>query len=288
MPPRKSNKKKIKKSKVAILRDNIFRRSLFYAVMIFALLQFVVIPLQRYQYNYFFVASLVGFAFIVAEVVLAGIGEYRRSVSFDILHMRKKLRLEYFLQHMLLPLILYSCGIMFLFFNRISVLDQVAIVLITGTFFVFFYNVSATYQRLYTISRRTSVIFSFIYILVFYFAIDAFVNLVLYHDLHSIFIYVLPAIICGLLLILMVSAVRQLSLRTLFWIGVSCLIVGLYVIGVFLLPIFNVITFSIVSTVGFYLCVAFWHHKLEGTLNWDAMAQYFLFALMAIILLLYM
>jgi len=281
-------KKKKRKSSGVEIQAAVFKRSLFYAVCIFSLYQFLMVPLQSHSYSIFWMIAVGGFLIVLIELFYSRCTVVERPLSFQVKGKRKQLWKEHFIHHLVLPGLLYVSGALFLFFNRIRILDQVAIVILTGSFLVLFYNISMTYLKRYSISRKTRYIFDFVNIIVFYFFMDVLVNLVFYYGLPRWITCLVPAIVGVFLVGLMVLISQQISRATILAMVASGVIIGLVSFGVLMIPVFNIAVLSLVVTVGFYLVDVYWHHKLDGSFNWDVMSQYLLFALMAVILLLYL
>ncbi|MEA3357694.1 MAG: hypothetical protein U9Q67_04660 [Patescibacteria group bacterium] len=290
-PKHKQTKSKRSKKRTPKSRDPktvVFKRSLFYSVCLFALYQFMIVPLRLRYYPVFWLVSLAGFGAVVAMLLYSGVSEYYKSVGSSIKHIRKKVWLERTVHHMIMPILLYTSGVLFLFFNNVRILDQMAVITLTGLFGVLLHNISTTYLKQYSISRKTLYIFDFINIITFYFAMDVLMNLVIYEGGSIISICIGSGIISSLLIGMMLAIARQISSTTLILLLVSSVIVGLASYVVLLVPIFSISVLSLVVTVVFYLVDVFFHHKLDGSYNWDIMSQYILFAIMAIILLLYL
>lgn len=285
---KKKNKRKKARKKRAERKERIFRRSLFYAVSIFATFQFMLIPLQYKIYGLYLLLGVVGLLVILSELLYSRLHDYRKPFSFKVTHLRKKRYREHFVHHLVLPALTFFSGALFLFFNKIRLLDQFAILILTGTFFVLFYNISTTYQRLYSISRKTKVIFDFVNIIVFFFCVDVLINAVFYGGIWQGFIYVGVAVLTFLLIWLMAVVEHEATMKVIGLILLSSLITAFIAFVVLHIPIFNLTAVSLVITVGFYLIEVYWHHKFEGTFEWNTMLEYTLFALMAIILLLYL
>lgn len=278
-------KRKLNKDTV---RSNILRRSLFYGISLFATFQFLLVPLQRFVYVVFWVMAVSGFAIVLLELAFSIVAEYRKPVVEGVQFIRKKLIRENLIHHLLIPSLLYISGVLFLFFNRVRLLDQVAVVILSLSFFFLFYNIAVSYQRLYSIARETRYVFDFVNIVVFYFLINSVINLVLYSGVYEVLIYIAAGLITLTLIAMMVFISKQFNRLIVVFAVISALFVALVSILVFKLNLFNITIVSIVISVAFYLVVAYWHHKLEGTFNKDTMFQYVLFAIMAIILLLYL
>lgn len=277
---RKRNKKNREK-------EGIFRRSLFYAIVMFVLFQVMLLPLLNHMYPFYWMLVCVGFTVVIAELLYSRLSERQVPIYLDASHMRNVKWREHVLHHALLPGLLYASGVLFLFFNRVRVLDQFAIVLLSGTFFVIYYNISATYLKMYRISRNTQMVFDFVNIIVFYFFTDVLINLVLYAGFAKYVVFIGSAVITFILVGMMALLLKQFTREVFVALLVSALAMGIVVVLLWTIPIFNVAVISLVATVGFYLVDAYWHHRLEGTLTWDIMSQYGLFAVMALILLLY-
>lgn len=265
----------------------IFRRSLFYAICLFVVYQLMLIPLQSYNYPVFWVASVIGFFLVFAELVYSQVDESRRKIMFGLPHIRQLKWRESMLHHIIFPALLYCSGVLFLYFNRVRVLDQVAVVLLSSTFFVILYNISAANLNMYRIERSTRVLYDYVNIIVFYFFVDVLINLMLYYGLPELVVLAGTALVTLLLISLMVGISKQWSLEIAIMIVLTAFLMGGIVYALWHTPLFNVAVVSLVATVAFYLFDVYWHHQLEGSFTWDAMSQYVLFAIMAIILLLY-
>ncbi len=257
-------------------------------VCLFAAFQFILLPLHRKIYSIFWVMSVVGYAIVCAELLYSRILEYRKPISFDLKHIRQKKWQEHFIYHLFLPSLLYISGILFLFFNRQRLLDQAAIVILSGCFMILFYNISTSYRKLYSVSKNTRYIFDVINIIVFYFCTDVLVNLVLYHGLPFWIVYVGAGLLGAGLIYMMIFVARQKSREVWIALGITVLVLAVTTWLVWMVPAFNVAVMAIVVTVIFYLADVYWHHKLEGTFTMDTFYQYLLFAVMAIILLMYL
>ena len=284
---RKRNATRKKRKKLSE-KQRILRRSIFYAVCLFVVYQLMLIPLQSRMYEIFWIVAGLGFCVVVSELLYSRLTELLQPIRFDMGHIRSVRWREHLLHHAVIPGLLYLSGVLFLFFNRVRVLDQAAIVLLSGAFFVIFYNMSATYLKMYGISRDTRLIFDFVNILVFYFFIDVLINLVFYEGFSNYVVFAGAALITFVLIGMMVSMMRQFSWEILFMLVLTSVLMGLVVFAVWQSPIFNIAVLSLVATVMFYMFDVYWHHSLEGSFTWDVMAQYGLFATMAIILLLYL
>lgn len=270
------------------LISSMAKRSLFYAISIFAVFQLALIPLQSYSYGFFWAISAVGLVIVLAELLFSSVREYRKQISFDILHIRKKFKWEQIIHHMVLPNLLFISGVLFLFFNRVRLMDQVAIVILTASFFALYHNISATYAKMYTVTKSTTYIFSFLNIIIFYFGLDSLLNAVIYEGWGTYLVAVGAALLSLTLFGLSIKIERQFSKQSILALAVSVLIIGGITLLVVLVPLFNVGVTSLVVTVFFYLVNSYWHHKLDGTFSWGVMQQYGLFAIMALILLLYL
>lgn len=284
-------RKRATSSKQASKQDRTsvaFRRSVFYGVCVFAIYQFILVPLQRGVYSLYIAVGAFGLLLLLAEIVFSSVDEYRAPFATEVPYMRKKFWEKGLIPHVILPVVLYLSGVLFLFFNRIRLLDQVSIVIMTFVFIVLFQNISLTYSRKYSLSNKTKYIFDFASIIIFYFVVDVLVNLTYYYGMSDLIIVLGNGLISSVLLCLMVYMSQQLSKETITYTLITGVAIALITFLVLLTPIFNLAVLSLVITVIFYLGVSFWHHKLEGTFNWDTMFQYLLFAVMAIILLLYL
>lgn len=267
--------------------SNIFRRSLFYSVCIFAIFEFMLVLLQLKSYTNYWAVFAIGFFLVIFELLYSRLNEYMKPFSKQVKHWRKKIWSESFLQHMVLPMLFYTSGALFLYYNRIRALDQVAVVMITGGFLLLFNNISSTYQKIYSSTRNSKYIFDFINIVVFYFFSDILVNSVFYNSLPEYIIYIGTFLVSLLLILMMIVMFDQLDFETFGFGVITAGFVCLASIGVMMIPVLNIATLALLITVGFYLADVFWHHKLEGTYDNDTMSQYVIFAIMVIILLLY-
>jgi hypothetical protein len=101
-------------------------------------------------------------------------------------------------------------------------------------------------------------------------------------------VYIGSMFISFVLIIMMVVMFQQFNLNTLVFAFISSVFILLVSVGVMMVPVLNIATLSLLVTVGFYLVDVFWHHRLEGTYDSDTMSQYIIFAIMVIILLLYL
>lgn len=276
-----------KKDTKKIRITNIFRRSLFYSVCLFAIFEFMLVLLQLRSYVNFWVVFVIGLSLLIFELLYSSLNEYMKPFSKQVKHWRKKIWSESFLQHLVLPILFYLSGSLFLFYNRIRVLDQIAVVMLTGGFLILFNNISATYRKIYSITRDTKYVFDFISIVVFYFFTDILVNSVFYYSLPQWVIYAGTFIVSLVMVVIMIVMFEQIAMDTFGFAVISSVFVAILSIGVMMVPVLNIATLSLLITVGFYLVNVFWHHKLEGTYDSDTMSQYVIFAIMVIILLLY-
>lgn len=265
----------------------VFRRSMFYAICLFVMYQLMLIPLQVRNFAVFWTAAVLGLFLIMAELLYSRISEMHTKIHIDLPHYRTIRWREHVLHHAVIPALLYVSGVLFLFFNRVRTLDQVAIVILSGTFFVILYNVSATYLKMYQVSRHTRTLFDFVNIIVFYFVTDVLINLMLYSGLSQSWLFIGTAVLTGVLIGLMIMVTRQSSVEMALMLVLTALLMGVIVYVLWQVPMFNIAVISIVATVAFYLFDVYWHHQLEGSFSWDVMSQYILFAVMAVILLLY-
>lgn len=268
-------------------KPRIVRRSLFYAICLFVMYQLMLIPLQDLNYPVFWIGAGMGFFLVCAELMYSQLFEFRKKIHIDMPHFRQIRWRENMLHHIVIPALLYSTGVLFLFFNRVRLLDQVAIVLLSATFYIILYNVSAASLKIYQITRRTRSLYDFVNIIVFYFFVDILINLMEYNGLSDIVVFAGTAVATFILIGLMVMVTRQWSLEVASMLLLTALMMGLVVLALWHVPLFSIAVISIVATVAFYLFDVYWHHQLEGSFSWDAMSQYVLFAIMAVILLLY-
>mgnify|MGYP001093033715 CR=1 FL=1 len=286
---KKKTRKTSKKRSVKKMDKNaLFRRNLFYTICLFVVFQLMLLPLQMNLYPAFWGVALLGFGVVLAELLYSRVTDVGRPIQFDSVQIRKAKWREHFLHHAALPGLLYVTGVFFLYFNRVRVLDQVAVLILSGVFFVIFSNISATYRRMYSVSRDTRVVFDFINIITFFFFIDVLINLVLYEGISRYFVFVGAALMTFALIGMMVAITKQSSLEILLMLLSTSIFVGLAVVLIWSIPVFNIAVISLVSTIAFYLADVYWHHRLEGSFSWEVMSQYALFALMAIILVLYL
>jgi hypothetical protein len=269
-------------------RDELLRRSMFYAISLFVVFQLMLLPLEARIYPVYWGAAALGFIVVAAELIYARAAEKREPIEIDMKHLRDRKWREHLFHHAFLPAVLYASGVLYLFFNRIRALDQVAVVLLSGTFLVIFYNMAAAYRRMYSVTRDTRMLFDFINIITFYFFVDVLINLAVYEGWPRYVVFVGSGMITFSLIALMIILVKQMTRQTLGLLILSSILMGAVVLAVWSIPIFNIAVLSLVATIGFYLVDVYWHHRLEGTLNNDVMTQYGLFALMALILLLYL
>lgn len=268
------------------LKDKIMRRSLFYAICIFALFQFMLVPLQRQSYMIFWTLGVGGFMVVLMELFYSRVSD--RPLGIRLKLVKRKVWRKHFLQHLILPSMLYFSGITFLFFNRIKILDQFSVLIISMAFWVLLLNISMNYLKLYRTSKRTRYIFDFVRIIIFYFVTDVLINLVNYYGVSRMFVYVGVGLTVFVLILMMMIVFDQKQLKLFMYNFISSLLIACLTWVIINYVILNIAIIALVVTVGFYLIVVFWHHQLEGTFNWDIMIQYLLFAIMATILLLYL
>ena len=283
-----TSSKKRKQNKKKRDRQRVFRRSLFYTIVLFVLFQIMLIPLLSNLYSLYWMLACVGGVIVVAELLYSRLSERSIPIYLDAKHMRNVKWREHVLHHALLPGLLYVSGVLFLYFNRIRLLDQLAIVLLCSTFFVIYYNISVTYLKMYRLSRNTRLIFDFVNIIIFYFFTDVLINLDLYAGFPKYVVFIGSALITFVLVGMMVLLMKQFTREALLALVLSSIAMGIVVMLIWSVPLFSVAVVSLVATVGFYMIDVYWHHRLEGTLTWDVMSQYGLFAVMALILLLYL
>ncbi|MFH1546868.1 MAG: hypothetical protein ABIC57_00095 [bacterium] len=279
-------KKKVATKKNTFL-TNIFRRSLFYSVCLFALLQFMLVLLQVRSYSSYWMLLVMGGFVVVLELLYSRLNEYMRPFSKQVKHWRKRIWNESFLHHLLLPGLFYISGSLFLYFNRVRALSQVAVLLVTVGFLILFYNISCTYRKMYSISKNTRYVFDFINIIVFYFFSDILINSVFYRGLSEWVIYLGTGVVSLALVTMMIVMFNQFSYKLLGIAGICSIIISLLSFLVMQAPVLNIATLSLLIAVAFYLVDVYWHHKLEGTYDSDTMSQYVIFAIMVVILLLY-
>lgn len=279
-------KKKVITKKNKFL-TNIFRRSLFYSVCLFAVLQFMLVLLEIRSYSSYWLFFVIGFFVVLLELLYSRANEYMRSFSSQVKHWRKRIWNESFLHHLILPSLFYVSGSLFIYFNRVRALSQVAVLLITIGFLILFYNISCTYRKMYSISRSTRYIFDFINIIIFYFFSDILINAIFYRGFSEWVIYLGTALVSFALIATMIVMFNQFSMKLLGIAGLTSLIIGVLAFLVMLVPVLNIATLSLLITVAFYLADVYWHHKLEGTYDADTMSQYVIFGVMVVILVLY-
>ena len=280
-----ANKKNSTKKKKSL--NNIFRRSLFYSVCLFAILEFMLVLLQLRVYQSYWLLLILGFFVVILELMYSRVNEYMKPFSKGVKHWRKKIWNESFLHHILLPGLFFISGSLFIYYNRVRALDQVAVLIITIGFLILFYNISCTYRKLYSISKSTRYIFDFINIIVFYFFSDILVNSVFYNGWPEWVIYVGTFGVSFMLLSMMTVMFQQLTLKLVWYSFLTAVFIGGISFLVMLVPVLNIATLSLLITVSFYLSDVYWHHKLEGTYDGDTMSQYMIFAIMVVILVMY-
>ena len=266
---------------------NIFRRSLFYSVCLFAILEFMLVLLQLRIYKSYWLMVVLGIFVVIFELIYSRVNEYMKPFSKVVKHWRKKIWNESFLHHILLPGLFFISGSLFIYYNRVRALDQVAVLIVTVGFLILFYNISCTYRKLYSVSKNTRYIFDFINIIIFYFFSDILVNSIFYHGWPEWVIYVGTFGVSFMLLSMMTVMFQQLTLKLLGYSFLTAILIGVIAFIVMLIPLLNIASLSLLITVGFYLTDVFWHHKLEGTYDTDTMSQYVIFAIMVVILVLY-
>ncbi|MDD3661622.1 MAG: hypothetical protein PHG63_01015 [Candidatus Dojkabacteria bacterium] len=269
-------------------KDQSFKRSVFYAVCLFVVFQVMLVPLQAHYYAVFWLSAVAGAGVVLSELVYARLSVKRAPPNFDGVQLQSVRWREHVLHHAVLPVLLYASGTLFLFFNRVRALDQVAVIILCVTFFAIFYTISATYLRLYQISRHTRVLFSFIDIIIFYFFTDVLMNIVVYEGLSKWLVLIGTSVLTFILLGMGIVASRQSSVRIALSLCASAVGLGIFVFLLWHVPMFNFAVLSLVATTAYYLLDAYWHHRIEGTFSWDVMSQYGLYAMMALILLLYL
>ncbi|MBN1619006.1 hypothetical protein JW887_06750 [Candidatus Dojkabacteria bacterium] len=278
----------VMKTTAGLFNEVLMKRSLFYSISIFVVFQFLLTPLNAGVNYVFWMICGVGYLIVIAEILSSRIYDTKRSKS----NKSKLLTFDFkgvnIIHHFVLPSLLYISGAFFLYFNRTKLLDQVAIVLLTVCFFLLFFNISSTYEKLYSASRRNKYIFDFCNIIIFFFVIDVFVNVVFFFGAQLFLIFIAVIVLTVLLIYLMTILSDQQNFLIYSGIVLSALFVGIWAFICIILGVFNVTVLSFVLTVGFYLVDVYWHHKLEGSFSWQVMFEYVIFAIMSIILLLYL
>ncbi|MBD3329028.1 hypothetical protein GF357_00875 [Candidatus Dojkabacteria bacterium] len=253
----------------------MFRRELLYTILIFALLQLLtlVMPLP-----YFVAVSWIGLLLLLTWILISFITYSGKKVSrFSEVIIKMQLKARWY-QYIFVPVIFYTAICGFIFFVNSVFLQQFVILLGCLCLFLLMVHVRSTYQKIYTVSRISRVVFDLVNIMLFYL-----VAMTLQVSGY-ISIYLIIGILSLLSVMILVSSLG--IAHKLSNLGIFLSILGGITIAVvgYLTRDLNIYTFPFIATLTFYAILSFWHIRLSGVKKLDQYIPPLLFLIMAIIL----
>lgn len=259
-----------------IIRKN--KRELCIALFLFFIFAILMSPLIVISIKTFFIIGSLGLALIYTWFIATYILYSHKKVSkYGEMLIRVRLE-EKLMKFLILPTIFYLSIIGTLYFSKSLVLNY----FISSSAFILFYltflNIKSSYAKLYSISVSTKLIYDAILIVVFFllsfcfasyglqewYLIGAEVGLSLLMFLYKLYMDELSSF-TGYLVVLLSTAV-------------------VFLFGYMFLDS-NIFVFPAGVTIGFYIVIALWRTRSEGSTKLEDYISPILFAIMALVLI---
>lgn len=254
-----------------------YKRELVYSILLFVVWEMAQVPEVLGLTWAYVIYSFLGLILIISWTITSYLQFSGKKVSkFSDVLIKIQLRERFFL-YFVLPVLFYMLVTLYLFVNRNILLNQLIIVICTALYFVMFVHIRSSYEKVFSISRYTRVIFTLLDIVTFYLIVAI---TVLYGTTNDIRVLVV-IFASALLLTHQLVIHKQKSLNSLLVLVFSVAFIS--VVSVLFINT-SYLVFPVVMTLAFYLVISWWNVRLDGHKHYGEYLPPLLFSLMAFII----
>jgi hypothetical protein len=256
-----------------------YKREFVYSSYLFLIFEMLVTPSLSVNISFYLLISLVGYALVNLWLITTYKLNAGKKVSqySDVL-IRVNLW-ERLFSYVFLPLLFYTSVVSFLLFSPSRIINQLVIVVSISLFFYLFLFVRTSYERMYSVNRKTRVATDFISIVVFFIATTV-LNRVIRTDAY-LFVAVFFLSVFSLIYILYHHNkfdIHSAILAFLSSLAISSVVLWVNLQGIYAIP-------SLLSIL-YYLVISLWNVRFTGSRSFSDYIPPLMFSVMAIILVL--
>jgi hypothetical protein len=268
-----------------------YRREFVYSSFLFLAIEMLITRGADLPTGYFWIMASAGYLLILSWLLGTYFTHSGREVSkySDVLK-RISIKSRFF-GHIALPFLYYTAIVLFIEVNNISYLNQFVIVSSVAMFFFLFLHVRTSYDKIYSVSRVTRIIFDFIGVSAFFvvaYALSQFYTV--NHFVYTIVIYLLTF---ALLSFSLHTHGKEILNHLLYIILFSCVVAlmtpFLWTLHKFFGGTFtthlNSFVLPSITTVAYYTIISIMNVRFAGYREWSEYIPPIMYSLMAIILI---
>lgn len=253
----------------------MFKRELLYTIILFVIFEILTLVMSI---PYFLAVSWIGMLLLLTWVLISFVAYSGKKVSrFSEVIIKMQLKTRWY-QYIFVPVVFYIslCG--FIFFVSSAFLQQFIILLGCLCLFLLMLHIRSTYQKIYTVSRMSRVVFDLVNIMFFYVLVMT-LRVSGYVDIYLII--VISAVLAFLILTSSLAISHKMSTKGLIMSAFGGVIIG---IAGYLTKSQNIYAFPFIATLTFYAVLSFWYIRLSGVKKLDQYIPPLLFLIMSLIL----
>jgi hypothetical protein len=260
-------------------------RALGFSTLTFVLLETLAWVSSLRDLNIYLVITVFGLSLFLVELFISWLIAKREKIAWEMPSLQNRAWREHFVNHSVLPLLMFLFTAVFLWNNNVEVFKQLFVIMISLIFVPLFVNLHATYRNEMKLRKETNYIFDLVRIVIFFLVVDASLDIFSFSlggVSGSVFTVMTTAFI---LLFLMVWLSKQVSIESLLFIILSSMLVGVFYFLIIFIVVLNPLTVAVISTTVFFLIVSYWHHKLDGTFDFHVFSEYLLIVFLLLVIL---
>lgn len=256
-----------------------YKREFVYSSYLFLIFEMLVTPSLAVNISYYLLISLVGYALVNLWLISTyKLNSGKKISQYSDVLIRVNLW-ERLFSYVFLPLLFYTSVVSFLLFSPSKIINQLVIVVSISLFFYLFLFVRTSYERMYSVNRKTRVATDFISIVVFFIATTV-LNRVISVNAY-LFIAVFFLSVFSLIYILYHHNkfdIQSAILAFISALAISSVTLWVNLQGIYAIP-------SLLSIL-YYLVISLWNVRFSGSRHFSDYIPPLMFSVMAIILVL--
>jgi hypothetical protein len=256
-----------------------YKREYFYATLLFVLFEMAVMAYQLMIPYLFMYIAVIGLWFMLAWSFFTFWSNRNRKVSKYSSAVINIKMFERVTPYFITPLMLTGATFFYIFLNKNRLLEQLVIIGAVFLLWAVMAHIRNSYQKQYSIDRWTRVLFKFADLFLFYIGTAS----VFMYSFNEVTRIVIVVAIAAFLLMHQLRLYEQNS-NSAYYVYIFSMVA--FTAGLILTETFTLLIRPIVITIFFYLIMSLWYLKLSGHRRVDEYLTPFMFALMALIIVL--
>lgn len=258
------------------------KRPLIYSLILAFGTYINIFILLNENFSTFIYGSIILFVLLIIEIYYTYKLGNDLLDQFNLPEINDKHKLANRIQQFILPTLLYIGVYIFIFFNKILILNYFISIIIFILYFITFSNIKAYYEDKFIIEEKTNYIYDILTIIIYALLIYSIVTFTLYFRIPLYYSLIVIIILSLLTKIFTIFRHNTFELKK-YLLPIEILNIGLFLI----LEYFGISEFKLafILTIPLYIFIANIHHYKDFTKSLKLYEEYFVLILIFILLL---